>query len=198
MKGDALGALGEVASGAASIIPGIGTAVSTAIDVGMIARDASKAAKETAETAQDATKVQIAEKKNIIKTEKSANALRAEAIQAEKAAKDAIVIQKKEAEKQSKAKAVEAKQIKVKPVVPETRSKEELEAELATKRALRAQQQQAALNAKGGMEKRRARQDLARTNTEVNKLIKAIEEQTVAIKEGTEKQVKATKDMVND
>ena len=198
MKGDALGALGEVASGAASIIPGIGTAVSTAIDVGMIARDASKAAKETAETAQDATRVQIAEKKNIIKTEKSANALRAEAIQAEKAAKDAIVIQKKEAEKQSKAKAVEAKQIKVKPVVPETRSKEELEAELATKRALRAQQQQAALNAKGGMEKRRTRQDLARTNTDINKLIAAIEAQTTAIKEGTEKQVKATKDMVND
>ena len=130
MKGDALGALGEVASGAASIIPGIGTAVSTAIDVSMIARDASKAAKETAETAQDATKVQIAEKKNIIKTEKSANALRAEAIQAEKAAKDAIVIQKKEAEKQAKAKAVEAKQVKVEPVTPKPRSKEELEEEL--------------------------------------------------------------------
>ena len=164
----------------------------------MIARDASKAAKETAETAQDATRVQIAEKKNIIKTEKSANALRAEAIQAEKAAKDAIVIQKKEVEKQAKAKAVEAKQVKVKPVVPETRSKEELEAELATKRALQAQQQQAALNARGGMEKRRTRQDLARTNTDINKLIAAIEAQTTAIKEGTEKQVKATKDMVND
>ena len=71
MKGDALGALGEVASGAASIIPGIGTAVSTAIDVGMIARDASKAAKDTAETVKDTTKVQVKEREAIIQKEKS-------------------------------------------------------------------------------------------------------------------------------
>jgi len=40
MKGDWLGAGGELLSGIASIIPGIGTAVSTGIDAGLMARDA--------------------------------------------------------------------------------------------------------------------------------------------------------------
>ena len=40
LQGDWKGALGEVASGAASLIPGAGTAVSTAIDAGLMARDA--------------------------------------------------------------------------------------------------------------------------------------------------------------
>ena len=39
MSGDVLGAVGEVASGAASTIPGVGTAVSTAIDAGLAAKD---------------------------------------------------------------------------------------------------------------------------------------------------------------
>jgi len=39
MSGDWKGALGEVASGAASTIPGIGTAASVAIDAGLAARD---------------------------------------------------------------------------------------------------------------------------------------------------------------
>ena len=39
MQGDVKGAFGEIASGAASLIPGVGTAVSTAIDAGLIARD---------------------------------------------------------------------------------------------------------------------------------------------------------------
>lgn len=39
MQGDIAGALGEVASGASSLIPGVGTAISTAIDAGLIARD---------------------------------------------------------------------------------------------------------------------------------------------------------------
>lgn len=39
MKGDLTGAVGEIASGAASTVPGIGTAASTAIDVGLAARD---------------------------------------------------------------------------------------------------------------------------------------------------------------
>jgi hypothetical protein len=42
MQGDILGALGEVGSGAASIVPGLGTALSTAIDVGLAARDIKK------------------------------------------------------------------------------------------------------------------------------------------------------------
>ena len=42
MQGDWLGALGEAASGIASIVPGIGTAVSTAIDAGLAARDVIK------------------------------------------------------------------------------------------------------------------------------------------------------------
>jgi hypothetical protein len=41
MDGDWAGALGEVASGAASIIPGVGTAASVAIDAGLAARDYS-------------------------------------------------------------------------------------------------------------------------------------------------------------
>ena len=39
MKGDWLGALGEVASGVAGMVPGIGTAVSTVIDGGLVAHD---------------------------------------------------------------------------------------------------------------------------------------------------------------
>ena len=41
MSGDWAGALGEVASGAASTIPGLGTAASVAIDAGLAARDMS-------------------------------------------------------------------------------------------------------------------------------------------------------------
>lgn len=39
MQGDFVGALGEIGSGAASLIPGVGTALSMAIDGGLIARD---------------------------------------------------------------------------------------------------------------------------------------------------------------
>ena len=39
MKGDWLGAIGEVASGVASTVPGVGTAVSTGIDAALIAKD---------------------------------------------------------------------------------------------------------------------------------------------------------------
>ena len=49
MKGDWAGALGEVASGAASIVPGLGTAASLAIDAGLAARDISKANKDATE-----------------------------------------------------------------------------------------------------------------------------------------------------
>lgn len=49
MKGDLAGAVGEIASGAASIIPGLGTAASLAIDAGLAARDISKANKDSAE-----------------------------------------------------------------------------------------------------------------------------------------------------
>jgi hypothetical protein len=42
MDGDILGAAGEVASGAASMIPGVGTAASVAIDAGLLAKDLSE------------------------------------------------------------------------------------------------------------------------------------------------------------
>lgn len=42
-KGDYLGAMGELASGAVSLIPGVGTAASVAIDAGLAARDVSNA-----------------------------------------------------------------------------------------------------------------------------------------------------------
>ena len=45
-KGDWGGALMEIGSGAASMIPGVGTAVSTAIDVGLIAKDIGDAKAE--------------------------------------------------------------------------------------------------------------------------------------------------------
>ncbi|QPB08112.1 hypothetical protein PQC11_gp216 [Synechococcus phage S-H9-1] len=43
MKGDWLGAIGEVASGTASIFPGVGTAISTGIDAALIAKDMNEA-----------------------------------------------------------------------------------------------------------------------------------------------------------
>ena len=46
MKGDVLGAVGEVGSGLASTIPGVGTAASVAIDAGLAARDIYKANKD--------------------------------------------------------------------------------------------------------------------------------------------------------
>ena len=72
MKGDGLGALAEVASGAASIIPGIGTAASVAIDAAMIARDVSKASKDSVDmankTSENLTKM---ERENIQKEKKN-------------------------------------------------------------------------------------------------------------------------------
>ena len=131
MKGDALGALGEVASGAASLIPGIGTAVSTAIDVGMIARDASKAAKDTAETVKDTTKVQVKEREAIIQKEKSMSNLSKQQAEAKKAAEDAIIEQKKLNEKKA-AKLVEQQKVQVEK--PKGPSKEQLEEQLRKKR----------------------------------------------------------------
>lgn len=49
MEGDILGAAGEIASGAASTIPGVGTAASLAIDAGLLAKDVSEASKEDAQ-----------------------------------------------------------------------------------------------------------------------------------------------------
>ena len=46
MKGDFTGALGEVASGAASLVPGIGTGASLAIDGMLMARDMKKATED--------------------------------------------------------------------------------------------------------------------------------------------------------
>ncbi|MCK5015882.1 MAG: hypothetical protein KAS32_02325 [Candidatus Peribacteraceae bacterium] len=51
MKGDVAGAIGEVASGAASIIPGVGTAASVGIDTALAARDIKK--KKTGTISED-------------------------------------------------------------------------------------------------------------------------------------------------
>jgi len=53
LKGDALGALGEVASGAAAIIPGLGTAASVAIDAALMAKDVSAASKDANDVAAE-------------------------------------------------------------------------------------------------------------------------------------------------
>lgn len=53
MDGDALGALGEVASGLVSIVPGLGTAASIAIDAALAARDVANANNEAAEVTKD-------------------------------------------------------------------------------------------------------------------------------------------------
>lgn len=49
IDGDYVGALGELGSGVASTIPGLGTAVSTAIDAGLIARDVTKQSSDNQE-----------------------------------------------------------------------------------------------------------------------------------------------------
>lgn len=60
-NGDWLGALGEVASGAASTIPGVGTAASLAIDAGMAVRDAKNAVEAEKQKAEESI-TQINEK----------------------------------------------------------------------------------------------------------------------------------------
>jgi hypothetical protein len=52
LEGDFTGALGELASGVAGTVPGMGTAVSTAIDAGLAARDISKETEEVVPPAQ--------------------------------------------------------------------------------------------------------------------------------------------------
>lgn len=52
LKGDAVGAMGEVASGAASLVPGAGTAASLAIDGALLARDVQKSKAEAAAVPQ--------------------------------------------------------------------------------------------------------------------------------------------------
>ena len=56
-KGDWGGALMEIGSGAASMIPGVGTAVSTAIDVGLIAKDIGDAKNQQEQGEVTAAKV---------------------------------------------------------------------------------------------------------------------------------------------
>jgi len=53
LKGDVSGAGMEYASGAASCIPGVGTAASLAIDVGLVAKEISKAKAESDQRAED-------------------------------------------------------------------------------------------------------------------------------------------------
>lgn len=60
MEGDWKGALGEVASGAASTIPGVGTAASLAIDAGLAIRDAKNAVEAEKEKVEES----IEESKN--------------------------------------------------------------------------------------------------------------------------------------
>lgn len=55
MKGDLLGAAGELASGVASTVPGFGTAASLAIDGALLARDVKKASDNADKTSSDTT-----------------------------------------------------------------------------------------------------------------------------------------------
>lgn len=52
LKGDWVGAVGEVASGVASTVPGVGTAVSTAIDVALTAKDINEEMNQPAQFAE--------------------------------------------------------------------------------------------------------------------------------------------------
>lgn len=64
MKGDVAGAMGEVLSGAASTIPGVGTAASVAIDAGLAARDIKNASDvESTPAASDSASVETASNK---------------------------------------------------------------------------------------------------------------------------------------
>lgn len=64
MKGDVTGAMGEVLSGAASTIPGIGTAASVAIDAGLAARDIKNASDvESTPAASDSASMETASNK---------------------------------------------------------------------------------------------------------------------------------------
>ena len=56
LAGDWAGAAMEMASGIAGTIPGIGTAVSTALDVGLMAKDAVSASKESANASKESVK----------------------------------------------------------------------------------------------------------------------------------------------
>ena len=57
MAGDWAGAGGEIASGAASIVPGLGTAASVAIDAGLAVRDVKKAKEEETKATKEQTEV---------------------------------------------------------------------------------------------------------------------------------------------
>jgi hypothetical protein len=92
MDGDWLGAAGEVASGVASIIPGVGTAGSVAIDAALAARDYKKeqdleaSAPEPATVDSTATKVENATSaEDLAKEAAIATAIEEERIRSEKA-----------------------------------------------------------------------------------------------------------------
>lgn len=59
MDGDILGATGEIASGIASLVPGIGTAISIGIDGLLAGRDIVKAQQEDAKKQQEANKKRV-------------------------------------------------------------------------------------------------------------------------------------------
>ena len=61
LGGDFVGAAGEVASGAASIVPGLGTAASVAIDGALLAKDVSSEAKKDAKATESAVEVKTSE-----------------------------------------------------------------------------------------------------------------------------------------
>lgn len=80
MKGDGLGALGEVASGVASIIPGLGTAASLAIDTALIAKDVSQASKEANDVAKEVSEEAIVavKQKEVVDKPQTGKEMRAE------------------------------------------------------------------------------------------------------------------------
>ena len=77
MKGDMVGASMELASGLASIVPGVGTAVSLGFDAGLLARDLKKQSEEGG-GASDASRAHTAAIQELIDVSKEGNEQRAE------------------------------------------------------------------------------------------------------------------------
>ena len=143
MKGDGLGALAEVASGAASIIPGIGTAASVAIDAALIARDVSKASKDSVDmankTSENLTKM---ERENIQKEKKNIDD-KAKHQAAKKAAEQAAMKAAMDKKKKEEEKVRLEKQAELNKAAKEGKSiggsnKADLEKQLALQRNNRA------------------------------------------------------------
>ena len=74
LNGDFTGALGELSSGAASLIPGLGTAVSTAIDAGLVVKDIADVSSNTENIVSESNNTNFEQISNLPTTEGNRNA----------------------------------------------------------------------------------------------------------------------------